>query len=39
MKKLFEKVGVSLKYLPEQEDLVFTEYVEAIRLSYLNKLL
>jgi hypothetical protein len=38
MKKLFEKVGVSLKYLPEQEDLVFTEYVEAIRLSYLNKL-
>ena len=39
MKKLFEKVGVSLRYLPEQEDLVFTEYVEAIRLSYLNKLL
>ena len=39
MKKLFEKVGVSLTYLPEQEDLVFTEYVEAIRLSYLNKLL
>jgi hypothetical protein len=39
MKKLFEKVGVSLKCLPEQADLVFTEYVEAIRLSYLNKLL
>jgi len=39
MKKLFEKVGVSLRYLPEQENLVFTEYVEGIRLSYLNKLL
>ena len=39
MKKLFEKVGVSLKFLPEQEDLVFTEYVETIKLSYLNKLL
>jgi hypothetical protein len=39
MKKLYEKVGVSLRYLPQQEDLVFTEYAEATRLSYLNKLL
>jgi hypothetical protein len=39
MKKLYEKVGGPLKYLPEQQDLVFTEYVETIRLSYLNKLL
>jgi hypothetical protein len=39
MKKLYEKVGGPLKYLPVQQDLVFTEYVETIKLSYLNKLL
>jgi hypothetical protein len=39
MKKLREKVGDSFRYFPEQENLVFTEYVRAVRLLYLNKLI
>jgi hypothetical protein len=38
MKKLHKKVGNSFKYPPEQENLVFTEYIRTIRLSYFNKL-
>jgi hypothetical protein len=31
MKHLYEKVGHVFKYFPEQNDLVFTEYVTAAR--------
>jgi hypothetical protein len=37
MKKLHERVGDSFRYFPQQEDLVFTEYVNTIRLLDLNK--
>ena len=37
MKKLHERVGDSFRYFPQQEDLVFTEYVDTIRLLDLNK--
>lgn len=33
MKRLYEKVGHSLEYFPEQDALVFAEYVEAVRSS------
>lgn len=39
MKKLREKVGDISRCFPEQEDLVFTEYIKTVRLSYLNKFL
>jgi nucleoside-diphosphate-sugar epimerase len=38
IKKLHEIAGNSFRYFPEQ-DLVFTEYVTAIKLSFLNKLI
>lgn len=31
MKNLYEKIGNHFEYLPEQDDLVFTEYVKAAR--------
>jgi hypothetical protein len=33
MKRLYEKVGQSIEYSPEQDTLVFAEYVEAVRSS------
>jgi len=33
MKQLYEKVGQGFEYFPEKGDLVFNEYVKAIRLS------
>jgi hypothetical protein len=39
MKKLHEKFGDSFRYLPEQKDLVFIEYVKTIKFLDLNKLL
>jgi len=33
MKRLYEKVGHCFEYFPEKDDLVFTEYVRAVRLS------
>jgi hypothetical protein len=39
MKTLHEKVGDSHMVFPETQNLVFTEYVEAVKLSFLNKLL
>lgn len=38
MKGLHCKVGDSFRYSPEQKDFVFTQYIEAIRRSYLNRL-
>ena len=37
MKNLYEKVGQSFKYKPEQQDLVFTEYINSARRSFLKK--
>jgi len=39
MKKLHEKVGDSFRCFPEEKDLVFTEYLNAFKLSYLTKLI
>ena len=33
MKRLHDKVGQTFTYSPEKSDLLFTEYVEAARLS------
>ena len=33
MKRLYEKVGHGFEYFPEKDDLVFSEYVRAIRSS------
>lgn len=33
MKRLYEKTGCSFKYVPDQDELVFSEYVEAVRSS------
>lgn len=33
MKGLYEKVGSNFKYFPEVDDLIFTDYVAAVRLS------
>lgn len=33
MKRLYEKVGQSFEFFPEQDTLVFAEYVEAVRSS------
>jgi hypothetical protein len=33
MKRLYEKVGQSFEYFPEQDALVFAEYVEAVKSS------
>ena len=33
MKRLYEKVGHALKYFPKKDEIVFTEYVAAARLS------
>lgn len=38
MRRLHEKVGGSFRYFPEQRNLVFTEYVKTVKLSYLVKL-
>lgn len=37
MKRLYEKIGQVLEYNREQKDLVFTEYVESARQSFLEK--
>lgn len=37
MKCLYEKVGQVFEYNQEQEDLVFTEYVAAVKQSFLKK--
>jgi hypothetical protein len=37
MKRLYEKVGGVVEYDPEQVDLVFAEYVAAVRQSFLKK--
>ena len=36
LKRLYEKVGGIIEY-PEHEDLVFTEYVAAVKQSFLKK--
>jgi hypothetical protein len=33
MKQLYRKVGRNFKYFPKKEEMLFTEYVEAARLS------
>jgi len=37
MKCLYEKVGSVFEYNPEQEDLCFTEYVAAVKQSFLKE--
>jgi len=37
MKRLYEKVGGVIEYPEEQKDLVFTEYVVAVKQSFLKK--
>jgi hypothetical protein len=39
MKKLHEKVGNSFVCFSKQKDLVFTEYIETVKLSYMTKLI
>ena len=36
MKSLFKKVGYTIKYYPEQNNLEFAEYVEAVKLAKKN---
>ena len=37
MKRLYEKVGGIVEYPQEQKDLVFAEYVAAVKQSFLKK--